>query len=244
MVTHLLGELLLSTRGLPPVLMAMAGESILLVIYLRHLQKTLLRMEKMHILPIDGLTGLLNRSGYNQALSDAYAACQQHRTPCSLLFMDIDRFKLFNDRHGHQCGDHVLVALANLLQAKAQRPADICARWGGDEFSIVLSNTAQWGALKMAQGIVEAAREMRLDLGEGQHGGIDISVGVSTQWPQIDDLATELERQADHALRQAKQAGGGCIFLYSTPACTQVVLAPARTPSPQKARVKEASITL
>ena len=96
----------------------------------------------------DGLTGLANRRAFDQALDSEWLRAQRSRKPLSLLFVDVDHFKLFNDKHGHQSGDECLRAVAAIVGAQALRPTDLAARYGGEEFAIILPETDGDGAMR------------------------------------------------------------------------------------------------
>jgi len=156
----------------------------------------------------DGLTGLANRRAFDQALESEWLRGQRSRKPLSLLFVDVDHFKLFNDRHGHQSGYECLRAVAAIVGAQALRPADLAARYGGEEFAIILPETDGAGALDVAENIRKAVMDLRIAHGAARAGNhVTLSVGVATQVPDLDMGPDCLLGQADQALYAAKRLG-------------------------------------
>lgn len=148
----------------------------------------------------DSLTGLRNRRAFDHSLALELAIVERHRSPLSLLMLDVDHFKRINDRLGHEAGDQVLQMIGQILSAGA-RVIDIVARVGGEEFAVLLPNTG-------AQGALEVAERMRLAVAQapaGAHGGVTISIGAVTL--HDGETACSLYARADAALYAAKEAG-------------------------------------
>jgi len=165
----------------------------------------------------DSLTGLFNRRSFDQALQAEWLRARRTKRPLALLFADVDHFKLFNDRHGHQRGDECLRAVANVIGEKAFRPTDLAARYGGEEFAIVLPETDRDGALEVAERIRTGVLEMRLAhgaAGAGTH--VSISVGVALISGDEIGGADQLLSQADQALYAAKRLGRNRVTCAST----------------------------
>jgi len=157
--------------------------------------------ELAQLASIDSLTGLANRRTLDQMLQQEWLRAQRSGQPLSVLMIDADHFKAFNDRHGHQRGDEALRALAQLIGEHVRRPADLAARYGGEEFSVVLPETTTAGAFTMAQNIREAVEQLPGDV------PMTVSIGIAT-W--IQGPYGELEQllhAADKALYQAKASG-------------------------------------
>lgn len=153
----------------------------------------------------DPLTGLFNRRFMEETLTREIRRAQRHHTTVSVLMLDIDHFKLFNDRHGHAAGDAVLREFSALL-AEGIRGADIASRYGGEEFTILLPDTAATDAGRKAAQLLERARGLRLTFNGHDVGAISASVGVAA-YPGHGEHAQDLLRAADAALYAAKQAG-------------------------------------
>ncbi len=154
----------------------------------------------------DMLTGLLNRRGFDEAMAVALQNCVTHHQPLSLILADIDHFKQINDTHGHLIGDNVLKILSRLLQ-KQIKGKDIAARFGGEEFIIILPQTPLKGAFAVAEQIRKTLEEIRWTTrGSGKAiGTITISLGVA-QYKE-DETIESLIARSDNALYSAKKAG-------------------------------------
>ncbi len=122
--------------------------------------------------------------------------------------IDVDRFKLFNDRLGHQAGDDCLRRIASVLCSCATRPSDVVARYGGEEFTVMLASTSPQGAHRVATEICSLVAAQKIPNGQaGADAVVTVSVGVCTLVPQVGSENTELLRHADEALYRAKAAG-------------------------------------
>jgi diguanylate cyclase len=154
----------------------------------------------------DGLTGIANRKAFDIALNDAIQVAGRESLPLSLLMMDIDHFKLFNDAHGHLVGDHVLRLVAKVL-TECIKGRDTAARYGGEEFTIILPRTSLANALALAEQIRVAvgSRQIVNRSRNASYGSVTLSIGVAEL--QRDEPAGELVRRADAALYTAKHAG-------------------------------------
>ena len=165
----------------------------------------------------DSLTGLFNRRSFDQALQAEWLRARRTKRPLALLFADVDHFKLFNDRHGHQRGDECLRAVATIIGERAFRPTDLAARYGGEEFAIVLPETDRDGALEVAERIRTGVLEMRLAHGAAGAGAhVTISVGVALMSGDELGGADQLLSQADQALYAAKRLGRNRITCADT----------------------------
>lgn len=154
----------------------------------------------------DGLTGLANHRTLQAQLKVEVARARREGTPLSMIMLDVDHFKAFNDAHGHPAGDRVLAGIAALLRQRL-RTTDLAARYGGEEFAVLLPNSADPAARLVAAKLVAAVREARFSLEEGQPPGrVTISAGVAT-WGGTEEAAAALLARADAALYGAKAAG-------------------------------------
>jgi diguanylate cyclase (GGDEF)-like protein len=155
---------------------------------------------------IDDLTGIYNHRFFIQQLTLEIERQKRYATPLSLLMIDIDYFKHYNDTNGHLAGDQALRAIAMLIQHGA-RQADIIARYGGEEFSAILINTGKEGAKKIAERVRRNVAETHFPNESFQpNGDLTVSIGVGTFSPSVSTL-TDLIREADKALYRAKRAG-------------------------------------
>lgn len=152
----------------------------------------------------DSLTGLYNRRYLDDALPRELQRAQREKYPVAIVLADIDRFKRINDTYGHQAGDVVLQALANLLKEKV-RGGDLPCRWGGEEFVLVLPRMPLDSALARADGLRQSFNALQLDL-DGNVVQLTLSAGVAV-YPGHGANATELLHAADEALYEAKNGG-------------------------------------
>ena len=146
----------------------------------------------------DGLTGVSNRRHFDDTLALEWRRAVRNGMPLSLLMLDIDFFKAFNDEQGHQAGDDVLRGVARVLRDSVQRAADLVARYGGEEFVVLLPETDAVHAQDIAESLRGCVEKL---------GTVTASIGVATQVPSRDESSHDLVRKADDALYQAKRLG-------------------------------------
>jgi diguanylate cyclase (GGDEF)-like protein/PAS domain S-box-containing protein len=159
---------------------------------------------------LDGLTGLANRRHFDETLSDEWARASRDDTPLSLLMMDVDYFKKYNDHYGHQAGDVCLVSIARIIAGQAQRPSDLAARYGGEEFVMLLPGTDAAGCEQVGERIRQALQDLQLPHATNPPSKcVTISLGGATGWPNAEERAdrTSLVAAADRALYGAKSLG-------------------------------------
>ncbi len=163
----------------------------------------------------DGLTGLFNRRAFDQVLETEVARAERYGHPLALIILDLDGFKLYNDRWGHPAGDMRLVELAKLLQSNVRSP-DVAARYGGEEFAIILPFTSREGALALAERLRQAAEDQ--SAGAEKTGafiaGYTISLGVAT-YPEDGRRSDQLLLSADNAELAAKRLGKNRVCVAS-----------------------------
>ena len=158
----------------------------------------------------DGLTGLANRRHFDELLQTEWRRAAGDETPLSLLMVDVDNFKKFNDQYGHQAGDACLKAVARVLSAEARRPGDLAARYGGEEFILLLPNTDEVGCASVAARLRESLAALNiphaLNLPTQR---VTLSAGGATGWPGADAVNNHpsLVAAADRALYAAKHSG-------------------------------------
>ncbi len=168
---------------------------------------------------LDGLTEIPNRRAFNNALERQFNQAKRSAIPLSLLIVDIDWFKQFNDRYGHPSGDECIKRVANALTDQTQRREDLVARLGGEEFAILLPNTDNIGATIRAEQYREAIEKLNISHATAHpFPYVTISIGVGTILARQTDDMHDLVAAADNALYQAKSQGRNriCCFNLST----------------------------
>ncbi len=155
----------------------------------------------------DALTGLANRRRFDQYLTAEWRRSMRDRQPLSLLMLDVDKFKAYNDTYGHQRGDSCLKQIAEACMDVVSRPGDLVARFGGEEFVVVLPNTENEGAVHIAEEICEALRGRRLPHTGNPPGIVTVSAGCATMVPKFGKHAPDLIEMTDKALYRAKYNG-------------------------------------
>ncbi len=157
----------------------------------------------------DSMTGLANRRFFNERMSDEWGRARRSGEPLSLIFVDIDHFKAYNDHYGHLKGDETLIAVAHALQQVLARSTDLAARYGGEEFVILLPNTPIKGARAVADRVLNIVDSLDIQHKKSlTEKHVTVSVGVSTCSILEEDLTiAEFIQQADSAVYKAKSAG-------------------------------------
>jgi diguanylate cyclase (GGDEF)-like protein len=161
---------------------------------------------------LDGLTEVYNRRAFEELLAAEVSRSDRFRRPLSLLMVDLDYLKVINDRLGHQAGDRVLKEVAWTLKASV-RNCDAVARYGGDEFAIILVETGKTDAMTTANRLSRLVRVLEVGHSGGLAGedrAMTISIGVAS-YPTDAKVKDELIRSADKALYDAKAGGGDCV---------------------------------
>jgi diguanylate cyclase (GGDEF)-like protein len=154
----------------------------------------------------DGLTGLANRRHFSRTLAYEWRRAMRSRAPVALLMIDADNFKVYNDAHGHQAGDGLLKTIAASIAANVKRSSDLGARYGGDEFVVLLPETSLGDAATLAARIREDLL-VRCGADELQRGNAKLSIGVASLVPGAEARHRDLIAAADKALYQAKRLG-------------------------------------
>ncbi len=162
----------------------------------------------------DSLTGVSNRRNFDRVLNDEWRRGSRNQQPLTLLMIDVDNFKKFNDRFGHLTGDNCLKAVATTLNQQLKRPGDLLSRYGGEEFSIILPNTAEGGNV-VAEYCRKAIEKLVIDRGPNHPPThVTISIGVAHTIPHSDESLNVLVERADQALYKAKQNGKNQVVLF------------------------------
>ena len=156
----------------------------------------------------DGLTGIHNRRRFDEHLQRAWAQSTRDRKPIALLLADIDHFKAYNDRYGHQAGDEAMKSVAGVLARFSRRPLDLAARYGGEEFVVILSDTKRANAERIGAEILEAVQRLAIPHQDSSAAPVlTISLGIACVVPLARRSWAGLVQLADQALYAAKDGG-------------------------------------
>ncbi len=173
----------------------------------------------------DPLTGIANRRHFDQIIEREWLRAARDQTNLSVLLLDVDHFKLYNDVNGHLTGDQCLRQVVAAIGPVVSRPADLLARYGGEEFVVVLPNTDAAGARQMAEWIRQAVEVSRLPhAGNAPHGVLTLSIGCATMTPHPKITHLQLLEAADQALYRAKSSGRNCVQMAEAQPDTGSVL--------------------
>ncbi len=173
-----------------------------------------LEAQLQHLSQRDGLTGLYNRRFFDHQLHSEWRRLQRIGAPMSLLMLDVDHFKAYNDQLGHLAGDDALRKVAAALQSCLLRDGDAVCRYGGEEFAVILANTDLEGAEVIAVRIHQALAELHLPHPGSPLSRLSASIGLSTATPNRDSHPDSLVAHSDQALYQAKHQGRNCTCVW------------------------------
>ena len=164
---------------------------------------------------LDGLTQVANRRYFDVYFSQEWRRMAREQQPLSLILLDVDSFKAYNDRYGHQAGDDCLKRVAQTLSQVVKRPADLVVRYGGEEFAVILPNTDLDGAIRITQCLQKAVRQLQIVHDASEAGPfLSISLGLSCRIPSPGTASDQLIWEADKALYRAKGQGRNCYSAY------------------------------
>ncbi|MDR2578165.1 MAG: diguanylate cyclase [Chitinispirillales bacterium] len=155
----------------------------------------------------DTLTGLTNRRGFDERVKVEWSRAIREKEPLSVLMIDADKFKVYNDTYGHMQGDILLKAMGGIFSKTVKRTSDLVSRWGGEEFSILLPNTDLEAATAIAEQIRANVEKAVVPLPDGTPTRITISIGVNSMVPAIGNAINDFLIDADNFLYAAKEAG-------------------------------------
>jgi diguanylate cyclase (GGDEF)-like protein len=177
-----------------------------------------LRIANQHLdelASLDGLTGLANRRGFDRRLEEEWQRAATYSEPVALMMIDIDHFKLYNDRYGHVAGDACLRAVAEALSIVTLDSAVMVARYGGEEFTLLLPMIDSARGNALGEVVRKAVEELRIVHAEAARGTITVSVGVASLVPDGEQCAADLLEAADRALYIAKRRGRNTVVVHA-----------------------------
>lgn len=164
----------------------------------------------------DGLTGIANRRHFDVSIEKELRRAKRTVSPLSLLMIDIDYFKAYNDHYGHQRGDECLIQVAGNLSTVLHRPADLVARYGGEEFAVILPDNRRDSACLIANAMRQKIESLALEHAQSKNPAklVTVSIGVACMIPDHHAEPADLIRAADRALYQAKKQGRNQVVVY------------------------------
>jgi diguanylate cyclase (GGDEF)-like protein len=189
------------------------NESNFLVISHQNITKRRLAEIEISMLSLtDGLTKMPNRRSFDQFIEAELQRCARSHFPISLAMIDVDHFKLLNDRYGHLAGDDCLVKIGTVLNNIGKRPGDLCVRYGGEEFAYVFGNTTQEQALVVITKLLETIRDLNIPNEDSLASPtVTVSIGLAAIFPDMTTGKLALIEAADQKLYAAKNQGRNCV---------------------------------
>ena len=165
---------------------------------------------------LDQLTGIPNRRNFDSRLKVEWGRAIRESYPISLLLIDADHFKNYNDTYGHPQGDKALRMIAQILTQSPRRESDFSARWGGEEFVVLLPNTDSLGGLGIGKRICKNMEAAEIPCDNGDITKLTISIGLNTHMPKQGCSVDEFISRADKALYNAKNTGRNKVCIYES----------------------------
>lgn len=200
----------LHAPGLPRHCLVQVSDVSMAVARERKLRDQALELESQTL--VDGLTGIANRRRFDIHLEDEFRRAKRNGSPLSVIMIDADYFKDYNDNYGHQRGDDCLIRIASTLSGMLNRSRDLVARYGGEEFTVILPDTNEDGAMRVAEAMRAEVEALQLPHSYSNVARcVTISLGVSTLVPDQSSATAGLIHSADRALYQAKRSGRNCV---------------------------------
>ncbi len=186
----------------------------------QQLQESNLALEKL--MRTDALTELANRRHFDETLATEWKRAAREHTNLSLLMIDVDYFKAFNDSFGHVEGDYTLQKVAKVIQKNCERAGDLAARYGGEEFAVIFPNTDLAGAIQLADKIRLAIQQLAIPHNTPTKDSVvTVSIGVASTFPKTSVDCIGLVEWADNALYQGKHHGRNIVKYHSPPAALE-----------------------
>lgn len=174
----------------------------------------------------DGLTGAYNRRFFDERFKAEFGRAQRQGSGLSLLMLDIDYFKPYNDHYGHPAGDMVLISVVRAIRAQLSRATDVLTRYGGEEFAIILPDCQKQGSHEVAEKLRAAIAGLNIPHCKSRVADhVTLSIGISTLAPKSKCNANCLLETADRALYEAKHAGRNCVKHLVTTECKKTCIA-------------------
>jgi len=165
----------------------------------------------------DQLTGILNKRGFDNEINREWGRTIREGSPISILIIDVDEFKVYNDKYGHQQGDVALRKVATAINSSLMRSTDIAARRGGGKFVVLFPSTDVTGALEVAEKIRKCIELTEIPLSSGDATWVTASIGVNSLIPMSESILVDFIEQAEKVLYTAKKAGGNGVCCRTTP---------------------------
>ncbi len=202
------------------ILIGASGIYLVYQINLRESTEEQLRVAKRELETLaaeDSLTGLANRRTFDEAFATEFNRAMRNRSALALVMIDVDRFKQFNDLYGHPAGDDCLIRISRAIKSVSVRPADLTARYGGEEMIVLLPETDTEGARSIAERLRAAVQDLNIPHSASSGGMVTISLGVASVKPTLYlGTAVDLLKLADEALYKAKAQGRNQVCLAET----------------------------
>lgn len=170
-----------------------------------------------HLSATDQLTGIPNRRSFDNQLNREWGRSVREKKPLSILLLDVDHFKNYNDVYGHQQGDAALQSIAMTIKKTIRRSSDFAARWGGEEFVALLPATDKKGAMEIGEKIRYNIEQTPIPVENGEVTRVTVSIGVSVMTPAQNNLPEDFITYADKALYNAKETGRNKVCGYEGP---------------------------
>jgi diguanylate cyclase (GGDEF)-like protein len=165
---------------------------------------------------LDALTGVPNRRSFNNSLYREWGRAVRDTVPISLIMIDVDHFKAYNDHYGHPQGDECLRQVAKILHDQVKRPGDMLARYGGEEFVALLTHTGIEGATAVAEALRASVDRLHLEHAcSAVSDHVTVSVGVASAIPDRNSTPDDLVSAADQALYEAKHQGRNRVIIHN-----------------------------
>lgn len=177
------------------------------MVFERTVELTKAQAELEKLARVDALTSLYNRRVFDEVYERTFSSAKRNNNYLSIIIIDVDYFKKFNDRYGHHKGDQCLQAISICIKRHAQRVTDTATRYGGEEFAIIMSDTDAENALVIAERIRSEVEEQHIPHKDSSHHVVTVSMGISTLVEDVDISRDQLFENADKALYKAKETG-------------------------------------